>query len=92
MLTILPSMVWMSVPQPTVGQTLGVTLAFLIRSSWARATTGPRFTPGADKTSQCATAGRANRESEKVTFGNFREDSLCHRQRNFTLFDSGAEK
>src|SRR5262249_6251842 len=32
-------------PTEQYGQTLGVTLAFLIRSSWAWATTGPRFTP-----------------------------------------------
>ena len=49
MLTIWPSMVWTSVAQPTEqkGQTLGVTLASLIRSSCACATTGARLTPDA---------------------------------------------
>jgi hypothetical protein len=38
---ILPSIVCTSVTHPTAqyGQTLGVTLAFLIRSSWARGAT-----------------------------------------------------
>src|SRR5687768_4070747 len=49
MLTIFPSTVWMSVAQPTEqkGHTLGVTFAFLMRSSWACATAGARLTPEA---------------------------------------------
>src|SRR5262245_60636291 len=47
MLTILPSMVWISVAQPTeqYGQTLGVAVAVLIRNSCARARVGARLAP-----------------------------------------------
>src|SRR5690242_10008907 len=47
MLTILPSTVFTKVAQPTeqYGQMLGVVFAPLMRSSWARATVGLRFTP-----------------------------------------------
>jgi hypothetical protein len=47
MLTISFPMVWTIVAQPTeqYGQTLGVALASLIRSSWARAVAGARLAP-----------------------------------------------
>ena len=47
MLTILPSTVWTSVAHPTeqYGQTLGTVFAFLMRSSWARASAGARLAP-----------------------------------------------
>src|SRR6266446_512897 len=47
MLTIFPSTVCTSVAHPTeqYGQTLGVALACLIRSSCARASVGARLTP-----------------------------------------------
>src|SRR5262249_27946739 len=47
MLSTLPSIARIKVQHPTeqYGQTLGVTLAGLMRSSCACATTGPRLTP-----------------------------------------------